>query len=405
MYNTEGTNNYGGVLPFMQLSKFMPFLGAKPNRVLGVFFSAEVLFLVELERLEAPNRFRVRQAREEKWRETGAPWEDASAFSEMLMRLCVTCGLSSDTISLCLPRELFFIYEREFPPMEREELEAAARWDIETNVPFDEGAYWPGFGKHEEQLELAALPSEYGRDFVNAMTASGLGVSGLTMEPLRFSCRHEAGRVVWRDAAVELSAPAEREQWTRGLSTALYAALRFYIPAVGVEFLPGEEKAERARLWQAAGYFLLAGTLLLVSIVFVRNWLLLSAAEARLDNLRQEYAMEKRARETMEGLTGGQAEIERAEKALRKLSAERRSWYAVMSALGTVGVDGVYLTEFDVQEDGAVLCGGRATDHGHLVAYMDRLGNEVRELREKPLLKESAADERGELRFKLRLRF
>ena len=76
-----------------------------------------------------------------------------------------------------------------------------------------------------------------------------------------------------------------------------------------------------------------------------------------------------------------------------------------MSALGTFGVDGVYLTEFDVQEDGALLCGGRATDHGHLIAYLDRLGNDVPELREKPLLKESAADERGGLRFKLRLQF
>ncbi len=56
-------------------------------------------------------------------------------------------------------------------------------------------------------------------------------------------------------------------------------------------------------------------------------------------------------------------------------------------------------------EDGALLCGGRATDHGHLIAYLDRLGNEVPELREKPLLKESIADERGGLRFKLRLKF
>ena len=115
--------------------------------------------------------------------------------------------------------------------------------------------------------------------------------------------------------------------------------------------------------------------------------------------------MEKRARETMEGLAGGQAEIEGTEKGLQKLSAERRSWYAMFSELGTVAVDGVYLTEFDMQEDGSLLCGGHATDHGHLAAYLDRLGNEATALREKPLLKESAADERGALKFKLRLRF
>ena len=140
-------------------------------------------------------------------------------------------------------------------------------------------------------------------------------------------------------------------------------------------------------------------------MLFARNLWLLSAADTQADSLRQEYAMEAREREKMEGLAGGQAEVEGAEKALRKLSAERRSWYAVMSALGTVGVDGVYLTELDVQEDGSLLCVGRATDHGHLVTYLERLGNEAAELREKPLLKESLADEQGELRFKLRLKF
>ncbi len=389
----------------MQLSELLPFVGAKQDRVLGVFVSSETIFLVELETLAEEGHFRVRQAREEKWRGTGAPWEDAAAFSETLVRLSVTYGLSRDNISLCLPRELFFVYEREFPPMDREELVAAARWDIETNVPFDEGAYWPGFGRHEERLELAALPSEYGRNLVDAMTSAGLGVSGLTMEPLHFSCRREGNRMIWREMTIELSAPVLREKWTQELSAALYAALRSYCSEVGIEFLPGEEKAESVRLWKTAGNLVLAATVLFVSTLFARNLWLLSAADRQLDGLRQEYAMERRGRETMEGLAGGQAEVGGAEKALQKLSAERRSWYAVMSALGTFGVDGVYLTELDVQEDGALLCGGRATDHGHLIAYLDRLGNEVPELREKPLLKESAADEHGGLRFKLRLRF
>ena len=49
----------------MQLSEFMPFLGAESKRVLGVFVSSEALFLVELEKLAEIGRFRVRQAREE----------------------------------------------------------------------------------------------------------------------------------------------------------------------------------------------------------------------------------------------------------------------------------------------------------------------------------------------------
>lgn len=393
---------YGGVLPFMQLLDLVPLFGAKQERTLGVFVSSETFSLVEMEPLAEAGRFRVRQARTEAWRGTNPPWKNAEAFAETLARLCATYGFSGESIGLCLPRDLFFIYEREFPPMERKELEAAARWDIETNVPYGEGAYWFGFKNPVEgRLELAALPEANGRDFVDAMEAAGLGVSGLAMEPLQIPLQREGERMVFHGATLELPAAVLGEPWTPELSAALYAAFRLYDSSVGIEFLPQEEKAERARFWQTAGNFLLAGTFLLVSVLFARNLWLLSAADARLDRLRQVCAAERRSLETIEG----QAELANAEKALQQLSAERRSWYAVMSALGAVGVDGVYLTEFDAQEDGAIFCGGRATDHEHLVVYLERLGDEVKALREKPLLQESSADERGELRFKIRLQF
>lgn len=392
-------------MPFMQLSEFMPSFGAKPNRVLGVFVSAEGLFLVELERLEEPNRFRVRQAREEAWQGQNAPWEDASALAETLRRLCATYGLSRETISVCLPRELFFIYERDFPPMGQREFVEAARWDIETNVPFAEGGYWAGFGRHGGAVELAAVPSAHGAEIARAMTAAGLGIEGLSMEPLRLRFRREGVRVLWRDAEAELSAASARERWTRELYTALYAAFRVYCPEAGIEFLPRGERAETARRWQTAGNVALACTFLMISLLFARNLWRLSAAEARLDDLRQTYALETRGRETMEILAGGQAAAVGAETALRKLSGERRSWYGVFSALGAAAVDGVYLTELDAQEDGALVCGGHAPDYARLAAYMERLEQGGAALREKPVLKESATDERGALRFKLRLRF
>ena len=98
-------------------------------------------------------------------------------------------------------------------------------------------------------------------------------------------------------------------------------------------------------------------------------------------------------------------EVAETEKTLQKLGTDRRSWYAVFSALGATAVDGVYLTELDTREDGALLCGGRALDYGRLVAYMERLEENGTKLREKPALKESAADERGEVQFRILLRF
>ena len=317
----------------------------------------------------------------------------------------MTYGLSYGKINICLPRALFFVYEREFPPMERKELSEAVRWDMETNVPFGEGTYWTGFGRHEENLELAALPSEYGRKLVDAMTEAGLGVESLTMEPLQFTHRREGARIAWRDAVIELPAPAAREVWDGEMALALYAALRPYYPCVGVEFLPKGEKARNARLWQTAGNVMLAGVLFVIAVLFAKNLWLLSAADTRLDNLRQEYALVSKARASMERITGGKEEIDAGERILRRLSSERLSWYAVFSVLGASAADGVYLTEFDVQEDGALLCGGHAVNYARLVSYIERLEQDAAVFREKPLLKESAADELGEIRFKIRMKF
>ena len=321
------------------------------------------------------------------------------------MRLCMTYGLSYGKINICLPRDLFFVYERTFPPMERKELTEAVRWDMETNVPFGEGTYWTGFGRHDEKLELAALSSEHGQKLVGMMAEAGLGVEGLTMAPLRFTHRREGMRIAWRDAIVELSVPAAQETWDREMTLALYAALRSYYLRVGVEFLPQGERAQTTRLWQTAGNAMLAGVLFMLAVLFARNLWLLSAADERLENLRQEYAFASRERESMERISGGKEAVGSGERILQRLSAERLSWYAVFSALGATTVDGVYLTEFDAQEDGAILCGGRAPNHARLVEYLDRLEREETTLREKPSLQDSAADERGEIHFKVKLRF
>ena len=184
-----------------------------PRRVLGVYVARGAVFLAELERTGDDSRFRVRQARAEKIKTPGALWDDGAALSEEIMRLCMTYGLPRDNISVCLPRELFFVYEKEFPPMEQREMEEAVRWDMETNVPFPEGTYWTGFGRHGDRLELAAVPSDYGRGLVAAMTRAGLGVERLSMAPLRFTYRREGMRIAWRDAVIELSSPVAREQW------------------------------------------------------------------------------------------------------------------------------------------------------------------------------------------------
>ena len=375
------------------------------RRALGVFISDAEVFLVDLER-DDDGRFLVRQARADKIQApAGALWESPESLAENLARLCVTYGLAYDNISVCLPRELFFVYERTFPPMGREELTAAAYWDIETNVPFAEGAYWPGFGAHDEQIELAALPTEYGRALVEAMTSAGLSVEALTMEPLRFTYRRENDRIVWRDMEAELSPAIVRADWTQELSTALYAAFRFYRPSVGVEFLPASERGSNLRLWQAGGNAIFACTLVAALLFLVWNLVQISAADARIEELRQEYALESRERQNMATFADGHGKITGAEGLLQGLSRERLSWYAVFSALGATTVDGVYLTEFDVQESGAILCSGRAPNHARLVEYLDRLEREETTLREKPSLQDSAADERGEIHFKVRLRF
>ncbi len=376
------------------------------GRVLGVSLAEDRVFLAELEPLESVGHFRLRQAREEKIHTAGALWEAPEILAENLMRLCMTYGLNYENVQVCLPRPLFFSYEREFPAMERQEMLEAVRWDIETNVPFGEGDYWQGFGSHGDRMVLAAVPSEYGSRLVDALSEGGLGVRGLTMEPTKFTHRREGNRILWRDEIVEISPAASMTvPWDSGVTGALYAALRGFHPALGIEFLPEEENPERARSWKMAGNLLLCGVILAAVILLAFNLAERSSVESELEELRREYAAETRDRNTMEGLSAGVSELASSEGYLCRLTQERRSWYALFSVLGFASDDGVCLTEIDVKENGDVLCGGLATSHARLIAYMEQLENGSKVFREKPVLTESSSDERGELRFRIRLRF
>ncbi|MBQ9377029.1 MAG: PilN domain-containing protein [Schwartzia sp.] len=372
------------------------------NRTLGVFLDGSTLYCAELETL-GEKRFRVRSVRAE---ELGGPSEDApyTAAAELLERLCRTFGHASDGLEICLPRERFFIYERDFPVMEREEFCSAARWDIETNVPFEEGSYWSGFGSHGERTELAAVEATHGRALVDALTDAGLAVAGLTMEPLRFSLRRKGTQLLWRDAEITLSSGQARMPWTHGLDMALFAALRRYYPHVGIEFLPESERTQNPWAWRLGGYAVLGLTVAVVFVLLVGNFWQLSAAETRLEELRQEQAIKARERDVMEELSAARGGIEETERRLDALSKARLSWYGILSFLGSVQVDGVFLSGFDTQDDGVLVCRGRAMDYAALSGFLRRLEAEMPILGEKPELRESEAEASGYIRFSMGLR-
>ena len=374
------------------------------NRTLGVFLADSTLYCVELERL-GESRFRVRSMHTEP---LGTPPAEAvygREAAELLERLCRTFGLVSEGIEICLPRERFFVYERDFPVMGREEFCSAARWDLETNVPFEEGSYWSGFGSHGEQTELAAIEAAHGRGLVEAVREQGLSVAGLTMEPLRVSFRREGTRIRWRDAEIALSSDLAREPRTHGLDMALFAALRRDYPRVGIEFLPESERTTDVRAWRLGGYALLALTVAAVVLLFIGNLWQLSSVETRLEELRQERTVQGREREVMEELSASRGAIDETERKLGALSAERLSWYSVLSFLGSVQVDGVSLSGFDKQDDGVLVCRGRSMDYAALSGFLRRLEEEMPILGEKPMLRGSETDASGVIRFTIGLKF
>ena len=98
--------------------------------------------------------------------------------------------------------------------------------------------------------------------------------------------------------------------------------------------------------------------------------------ERQIHDTRNQYELLRPTREKMNTAIGKQQLIDQKNNQLVALTKERKSWYAVLTHLGTVTPPQVWLTELQLADRNTVRMKGMASTYPDMAKFMETFNND-----------------------------
>ena len=382
---------------------------ACPGNLVGVYPGKSEIFFVEL--LRGGDGWRIgRQAEEQ--------WQKPSEFREMVKLLSERTGLrlaregwEETALSVCLPEKECFCHlldiSSEIPLPEQK---TAAYWEMDrflhdcglsqemvsctcVSLPEEDGL-----------MEAVALEKEKAAFMQAAFKERGCALQGIYPEtPVLVECAPSAGgwkigtKLIAGPKGEETAAPDEQRR-------SVYAAAA--LAGLGGAGWPDNllEGSHEKNAWNYEGMGKLAAALM-VSVAVA--WLGLDLgslylASREADDARQQLAEVEPARQTMNAHKRMAAAAEAKEMRLSRLTENSRPLDSLLIHLGTVTVEGAWLTEVDCTEEKVMHIRGKAVDYSALGEFLGAFEKDREFFTSVPVLEESRQQE-GLVEFRLKM--
>ena len=384
----------------------------KPEAFLGVYGAADRITFLELSC--DGGTWAVGRKAEEKWQRPQDFGEMTELLAEHITMRLAREGWENLPLALCLPEGEFicklFPMSGEIP---REEQRTAAFWEIDNylqacgltleNVSCT-SARLPG----EETVEALILLREKIRTLEEAFDSKEIRLEGLFPEtPLVAECRlQEEG---WQIGGLQLwgSESAGDKESLEGERRSLYAAAA--LAGLGNDSWPENllawKKEESPWNYEGIGRLVMMVAAVFAAVMLVVDLGELYLASRAAEEARQQMAALEPARLVMEADRKMASLAESKEACLAGLSEKSRPLDSVLIHLGTVTVEGAWLTEVDCTQESLLLLRGEAVDYSALGEIMEAFEKDRGFFPSVPLLEDSRQreDEGGGIEFRLKM--
>lgn len=338
------------------------------SKITGVFADDSFIYIVAVEKRD--DELSIVYAE----KSSRGDWlSDESNLFEELSLLVAKNDLPKRNIAFVLPQENIFTYEKLFSdmPSDEKKIRDILFWDMEVNVPYEEGAYHFAYEKLNRGGDylLAAAEKSLVQETTESALQNELKITALGAEKDEYEIIFGAETIVFESREFTLKTNGDILS-EHGIMSALYGVLSAM--GEGVDFLP-KISGTKAGTWN----FFTAVTVFWV-IVFLAS--LFFANEYRIKKLDEQIAksdetltLYKSDREIMQRLLKLKAEYDKANDVMLELSKERKSLYTLLTGLGTANSTGITLTATETDESGTVTIKGRAKNYETLMRYIDEL--------------------------------
>lgn len=378
------------------------FFGAEQNKITGAFFAGGTLYVTALERTaEGWSIVRCIKNGQRDW----ISGEDTENVAARLSECCLKNGLSTRNVVLCLPADGVFSYEKEFPeiPSGPDKFLNMLFWDLEINVPYDEGSYWYGGMPLDDggRCFLAAIEKSRGEAELARFAENEIKLTGLCVEQPDYAYEVGDGCLLFNNERYSFKTPETgMEVWEHGSLTALFAAASLNT-AYGLNLLPAGEKRQDG-FWNMLTVLSVLFTFVFLLSLWAGNLWQISRVDSRISGHQEQLVLLQGERERMRKIAGHKKEYDDGNAVLADLTKRRYSLYTVLTWLGEAVVDEVYLTGLESNSGGELVLKGKALNYENVSGYLEMLKAETGLCREGPYLENSEINDKGEVTFVLK---
>ena len=390
------------------LSGLKDMVYARGGTYLGVYGGEEEISFLELR--QEDGAWRIGRQAEEKWQRPEDFSELAELLAERTAQRLTREGWQDLPLALCLPEKCFLCHL--FP--------------ISTAIPLPEqrtAAYWEmdrflqDCGLSPEMVKCISLPLPDRTDMVEALALErekismledafgrrGCPLAGLYPEtPVLLEC--QSGSCGWQIGEAEISPAAEAGGTEEHERRPLFAAAA--LAGLGRQGWPEnllEDKGE-VNGWNYEGIgraaSILTGVLLILCLSLDLGEFFLTSRAA--EEAGRQLAELEPARQAMEADRKMIAAAEVKEACLGRLTEKSRPLDSLLIHLGTVTVEGAWLTEVDCTEEKILHLRGEAVDYSALGEFLEAFERDSDFFSAVPVLEESRQKE-GLVEFRLKV--
>jgi len=380
------------------------------NAFLGLYGGEKELVFLEL-RCES-GKWKAGRSAEEKWQRPHDFRQMADLLAERTAMRLKREGWENLPLALCLNENecicKVFPLSPEIPAEEQKE---AAFWEIDNYLQSCglgsaavscTSARLPGEGA---AVEAVILLTEKIRQLEEAFAARGCQLSGLYPEtPLLAECQPQKDG--WQVGKVRVmgSSALEGRELLEGERRALYAASA--LAGLGSsdwpENLLAREKRESSWNYDGIGKLVAAIMSMIVAFGLCLDLGTLYITSREAEEARGQLAELEPARQVMAQGRKLAAAAEQKESCLGRLTEKSRPLDSLLVHLGTVTVEGAWLTEVDCTEEKALHIRGAAVDYSALGEFLEAFEKDRDFFTSMPVLEESHQQE-GLVEFRLRM--
>jgi len=367
--------------------------------LLGIFYCNDVIYTVRLK--NTGNHWEV----SDHLMIPFSPEPDEKAYcmemiAEKTAATLQVMGWPPAPAALCLSEQDIFHEMIRLPDMPADEMAEAVRWELDGRRDFAEAEFLSVFlsSPASDGQWAAAVPKSLADSLTGAWKEAGLELASLTAMPafLRDSCHISDTDLEIGNHNITPPRDLYDAFYENGGWKALYAAETLCFPDLRrLNFLTSGQAPKSDWNWKALSLTVITAAFIGLFGCFLIDQVQLHIAQEALSEQKAQLNLLASVQKEKSELEASVSDIKRKNEQLVRLSGESIPWRSIFVHLGTMTVDGVWLSDISMPKPNTLEIHGKAIHYDALAEFLQKFETDRDFFPTCPVLKSSDLENSG----------